>query len=87
LADTVPLLLTDVAMPQKSGLRLARRVQAILPEMRLRFMSGYIEDALLRQGIEEGKVALLSKPYALDALAHAVRDTLGGKALSLETTA
>jgi signal transduction histidine kinase/CheY-like chemotaxis protein len=62
------LLITDVVMPETSGIKLARRIDA----GRVVFMSGYGQEAIERSGS-----ILLHKPFSGDELARAVRTTLG----------
>jgi two-component system cell cycle sensor histidine kinase/response regulator CckA len=47
------LLLTDVMMPGMSGPQLAQRLARLRPEMRVLYMSGYSDDALIRRGVVE----------------------------------
>ena len=68
------LLVADVVLRGGSGRDLAAR----WPDLRVLFVSGYTDDAILRHGVETGSVAFLSKPFAPGALARAVRDALDG---------
>ena len=66
------LLITDVVMPGMNGPRLAERLTAVRPDMRVLYVSGYAEDALdLR-----GRGAFLAKPYTSSGLARKVREVL-----------
>jgi two-component system cell cycle sensor histidine kinase/response regulator CckA len=69
-------LLTDVMMPGMSGPQLAQRLARLRPEMRVLYMSGYSDDALIRRGVVEQGAAFLQKPFTPDALAHKVREVL-----------
>ena len=75
-AGPIHLLLTDVVMPVMNGPELADRMKRERPETRVLFMSGYTPDPTLFDGARFGEVVLIHKPFALNALAHAVRDTL-----------
>lgn len=70
----IHLLLTDVVMPRMSGVELARRLSQLRPEMRVLYMSGYV-DAFAPGSPPLG--ALLEKPFTPDALLQRVRQTLG----------
>ena len=48
----IDLLLTDVVMPGMDGQQMANRILEKLPELRVIFMSGYTEHALMREGTE-----------------------------------
>jgi len=74
-AGPLHLLLTDVVMPQMSGQELARRAQAMRPEMRVLFTSGYSDSVMQRQSPEmEG--TFLQKPFAVRELLGKVREVL-----------
>jgi CheY-like chemotaxis protein len=72
----IHLLLTDVVMPGMSGHEVAQRLARMCPEMRVLYMSGYSDDALIRRGVLEQGTAFLQKPFTPDALAHKVREVL-----------
>lgn len=73
--DAVDLLLTDVIMPQLGGIELARRVARVKPEMRILFMSGFSDDAIVRS-IERTQELFLAKPFTAAALLEKVRNAL-----------
>jgi two-component system, cell cycle sensor histidine kinase and response regulator CckA len=75
-ADEVRLLLTDVIMPGMGGREIAARVVERCPHVRVLFMSGYLDDELLRDLVEGDEVALLRKPFTREQLLRAVRHAL-----------
>ncbi len=72
----IHLLLTDVVMPQLGGRVLAERVKAVRPEIKLLFMSGYTDDAVVRHGVLEAGTPFLQKPLTPKTLAARVREVL-----------
>ena len=75
-AGPIHLLLTDVVMPVMNGPELVDRMKRARPETRVLFMSGYTPEPTLLDGAQAGEAVLIRKPFALEALANAVRDTL-----------
>ncbi len=74
--DEVDLLLTDVVMPQMSGVELAARLTAVRRGLRVLYMSGYTEDTLGQRGVLSPETAFLNKPFTPASLREAVRAVL-----------
>ena len=76
----IHLLLSDVVMPQMSGPALALELTQSRPEMRVLCMSGYTDDAAVRHGVIDAKLAYLQKPLTVETLTRRVREVLDSKA-------
>ena len=74
---SVDLLLTDVVMPGMSGPELAKRLVAMMPEMRVIYTSGYTLETMVREGRLAEDVNYLPKPYTLNELTGKVAAVLG----------
>jgi two-component system, cell cycle sensor histidine kinase and response regulator CckA len=74
----IHLLLTDVVMRRMSGRTLAARLASLRPEMKVLYMSGYLNDIVLPIGKEGSARAFLQKPVTPEALRQKVRGILRG---------
>jgi hypothetical protein len=76
--DSIPirLLLTDIVLPGQSGRDLSRCIIKLRPAIKILFMSGYTNDALIHQDESNGQFAFLQKPFTLETLTRSVRDSL-----------
>ena len=72
----IHLLVTDVVMPVMNGRELADRVKTVLPGIRILFVSGYTDDAILRHGVLDEHVAFLNKPLSHESLGRKIREVL-----------
>jgi signal transduction histidine kinase/CheY-like chemotaxis protein/HAMP domain-containing protein len=74
--EPIALVLTDLVMPEMGGRELASRLRIVSPTSRVLFMSGYTEDAVLRQSVMEPGSIFLDKPFTFDTLIRKVREAL-----------
>jgi DNA-binding NarL/FixJ family response regulator len=63
-------------MPRVGGGELAQRLASSRPGIRVLFVSGYPDDAIVRHGILEHRSVLLQKPFAIVEFVHQVREIL-----------
>ena len=77
----IHLLLTDVVMPGISGRELAERVGQIRPGIKIIYMSGYTDQAVVHHGILDNDAILLQKPFTLMTLAGKLREMLAAPSL------
>jgi len=74
----IHLLITDVVMPGMGGRDLANHLASLRPEMKVLFMSGYTDDAIVHHGILDAGIPFLQKPVSPDEMTRKVREVLDG---------
>ena len=75
-AGEIHLLLTDVVMPQMGGKELADQLKSLRPDIKVLFISGYTDNAIVHHGVLEPNIDFLQKPFSPVALAQKVRKVL-----------
>lgn len=74
--QSIDLLLTDVVMPGISGKEVADHLSALLPGLKVLFMSGYTDEAIVHHGVLDSNIEFIEKPFTPVALAKRVRKVL-----------
>jgi len=74
--ETIRVMLTDVVMPGMSGPNLVLAMRERFPHIRVVFMSGYTDDAVVRHGLLAAEVLFLQKPFTPAGLALKIRQVL-----------
>ena len=76
-AGHIHLLLTDMALPRVSGRELAARLSIHRPAIKVLYVSGSADEAIVRHRMLEPGIEFLEKPFSLDGLLRKVRQALG----------
>ena len=69
----IDLLITDIGLPGLNGRQVADAGRERRPELKVLFMTGYAENAALASGFLEPGMAMITKPFAMEALASRIR--------------
>ena len=72
----IDLLVTDIGLPGLNGRQVADAGRLLRPGLKILFMTGYAENAALASGFLDHGMAMITKPFAMEALATRVRETL-----------
>jgi CheY-like chemotaxis protein len=72
----IDLLITDIGLPGLNGRQVVDAIRSERPDLKVLFMTGYAENATRAAGFLEPGMAMITKPFAMDALATRVQDIL-----------
>ena len=72
----IHLLATDVVLPRISGREVAEQLRSARPDLKVLYVSGYTDDAVVRHGVLSADAAFLQKPFTPTTLARKVREVL-----------
>jgi len=74
----IDLLVTDVGLPGINGRQLADQARVTRPDLKVLFVTGYAENATLASGFLDPGMEMITKPFAVEALAHRIRNMIQG---------
>ena len=72
----IDLMITDVVMPKMGGKEAADRLQPLYPQMKVIYMSGYTDNAIVEHGVLAPGLSFLQKPFTPESMARKVREIL-----------
>jgi CheY-like chemotaxis protein len=72
----IDVLLTDVVMPGISGPQLSAQILARRPDVRVVYMSGYTEEAIVHRGLVDSEIDFVQKPFNAETLGRKIREAL-----------
>ena len=75
-APPIGLLVTDVGLPGMNGRQVAELARKQRPDLKVLFVTGYAEQAAVRSSFLDEGMDIITKPFAVDALAEKVRDMI-----------
>jgi PAS domain S-box-containing protein len=75
----IDLLVTDVGLPGgMNGRQVADAARSVRPDLKVLFITGYAENAVLSHGHLDPGMHVLTKPFAMDTIAARIRDLIEG---------
>jgi CheY-like chemotaxis protein len=76
-AERIDLLVSDIGLPGLNGRQVAEAARERRPDLKVLFITGYAENAAMANGFLEPGMEMVTKPFAVDALAARIRDMIG----------
>ena len=77
-AARIDLLITDVGLPDgMNGRQIADAARELRPDLKVLFITGYAENAVVRSGHLEKGMQVFAKPFEVNALARKIREIIG----------
>ena len=76
----IDLLITDIGLPGLNGRQIAEAGRLLRPNLKVLFMTGYAEKAVIQEGGLAPGMEIMAKPFTMDALAARLRGMLGNSA-------
>jgi CheY-like chemotaxis protein len=73
---SIDVVLTDVVMPGSSGPELTKELLKRRPTLKVIYMSGYTDEAIVHHGVLEPGIIFLHKPFTAEALRGKIREAL-----------
>lgn len=70
----IDLLVTDIGLPGLNGRQIADAGRQLRPELKVLFMTGYAENAMLASGFLEPGMQMITKPFSMENLATRIRE-------------
>ena len=74
--NPIHIMVTDVVMPGMSGKELSDRLSPKYPDMKVLYMSGYMDEAIEHHGVINKGLHIAEKPFTRDSLLSKVRSVL-----------
>jgi len=75
----IDLLVTDIGLPGINGRQMVETARLVRPDLKVLFMTGYAENAALASGFLEHGMTMITKPFAMEALAARIRGMIEGE--------
>ncbi|MBS7539161.1 PAS domain-containing hybrid sensor histidine kinase/response regulator [Ancylobacter lacus] len=76
----IQLMISDVGLPGMNGRQLAELARRERPDLAILFLTGYAEDAVMRSEFLGPGMAMMTKPFAIEALATKIREMIAAPA-------